>query len=400
MTFPTSLEPGPAHAAAAGAGSTLAARLAARSPRRAAERRALPVPARTETLVDFCSNDYLGLAQDPVTAAALARAARDCGTGAGSSPLIDGRRDVHEALERRLSDWLGTEATVLFSAGYAANLGLLSALVDAEEEVHADRHIHASLIDGVRLAGARLRRFPHLDYETLEARLSQPSPRARWLVSDGVFSMDGDTADPVRLIGLAARFDAPLILDDAHGVGVLGPRGLGVLGAVPRCGAELAAVVGTFGKAFGLGGAFVSGPAAVIDAVVNRARSYVYSTGLSPAIAGAVLDLWPEVIERDVRRARLAENLARFRRGATRSGLPFLNSATPIQGLKVGDPAVALALSEALAERGFHVRAIRAPTVPAGTERLRITLSARHRPADIDALIAAIVDAMEEVPLP
>lgn len=401
MTASTRPEPLPPPAAAVGAeSSTLAARLAARLPQHAAERRVLPESSRADALIDFCSNDYLGLAQDPVTAATLARAASDSGSGAGSSPLIDGRRPVHEALEQRISTWLGTEATILFSAGYAANVGVITALVAADEEVHADRHIHASLIDGVRLAGARLRRFPHLDYEALEARLARPSRRARWLVSDGVFSMEGDTADPTRLMALAARFDTPLILDDAHGLGVIGPRGLGVLGAVPGRGAELAAVVGTFGKAFGLSGAFVSGPAPAIDTLVNRARSYVYSTGLSPAIAGAVLALWPEVVECDARRTRLAQNLARFRRGAARSGLPFSPSVTPIQGLRVGDPAVALTLSDALATRGFRVRAIRAPTVPAGTERLRITISARHRAEDIDGLLAAIADATNEVPLP
>ena len=358
----------------------------------------LTPPARNTALVDFCSNDYLGLADDPATADALARAARANGSGAAASPLIDGRRRVHEALERRISEWLGTEATLLFSAGYAANVGTISALVAADDEVHADRHIHASLIDGIRLAGARLKRFPHLDYERLEARLQRTSHRDRWIVTDGVFSMDGDAADPRRLITISLRHDAPLILDDAHGFGVIGSCGLGVLGEVPARGDGFAAVIGTFGKAFGLGGAFVSGPAAAIDALVNGARSYAYSTGLSPAVAGAVLELWPEVVESDARRMRLGQNVNRFRLSAQRSGLPLLDSKTPIQGLKVGDPALAVRLSDALATRGFHVRAIRAPTVPAGTERLRITLSARHSADQIDALIAAIAAAWDEVP--
>jgi len=373
----------------------VAARLARRE-NRSRPWRVLPTPTVPGGPVDFSSNDYLGLAAAPGTRRALADAAAEVGAGAGASPLVTGRAQVHATLEARIAGWLGTERALLFTSGYAANLGTLSVLVDVHDIVYADRLVHASLIDGVRLSGARLRRYPHLDYDRLARRLAE-RPAPGWIVSDGVFSMDGDVADIVRLLDLSDTHDAPLIVDDAHGFGVLGDRGLGVFEHAPGRAREAAAIVGTFGKAFGLGGAFVAGPAVVVDYLVNHARSYIYSTGLAPAIAGAVLNLWPLVMDdAEGRRARLADNVARFRRRAREAGLPTLSSTTPIQGFPVGDPVRAVALSEALEARGYLVRPMRAPTVPPGTERLRITLSARHRARDIDGLVDALVELSVE----
>jgi 8-amino-7-oxononanoate synthase len=352
-------------------------------------------------LRNFCSNDYLGLSHHPE----LIRAATDCmsrfGFGAGAAHLVSGHSLEHHALEEELAAFVGRERALLFSSGYMANLGVLSALTDRHDLVLADRWNHASLLDAARLSGARLRRYVHGDMAHAEQMLlaqraagdvGEPhksngaGTATTLIVTDGVFSMDGDLAPLSELVALAQRHDGALMVDDAHGLGVIGKSGRGTLEHTGVAASAVPVLVGTLGKAFGTFGAFVAGDANLIDYLIQRARTYIYTTALPPAVAAASRAALRLAREEPWRRERLHSLTLRFRAAAAALGVPLTASTTPIQPLIVGEAAWALALSEALMNAGFWVAAIRPPTVPAGSARLRITLSAAHREQDVDAL--------------
>lgn len=387
--------------------------------------------------LNFCSNDYLGLATDPRLAEA-ARAALGQGTGSGAAALVSGYNREHAALEEELADFLQRPRALLFSSGWAANLGVMRALLGREDVLIADELNHASLIDGGRLAGARYVRVPHVDVVAYATALAEetplpplgrgagavaaemaaatakefrgrstdecasdaslPPPRRgdgnfRLLATDSVFSMDGDLAPLSALSALARQHGASLLVDDAHGIGVLGPDGRGALAAT---GATADILMAGFGKALGTAGACIAGSETLIDYLVQRARTWVFSTAPPPALAAATRASLKLIgsAEGAQRRARLQAHIARFRAGAEQLGLPLSASETAIQPLLLGEAARAMAVSRALYQRGYWVAAIRPPTVPAGTSRLRITLSAAHSEADIDGLLLALDEAL------
>lgn len=353
-----------------------------------------------ELLVDgrrclaFCSNDYLGLARDPRVAQAMAAGAAAWGAGSGAAHLVTGHTTEHHALEEALAEFSGFPRALLFSTGYMANLGLLGALAGRGDLVAEDRLNHASLIDASRLSGARVRRYAHADPEAAERRLADAAGR-RFIVTDGVFSMDGDSAPLAALAQVALRNDAALLVDDAHGLGVLGRDGRGSLDAAGLAPGAVTALVGTLGKALGTFGAFVAGSEAVVETLIQHARSYIYTTAPPPAVATATLAALRLAREEGWRRERLAVLVARFRRGAAGLGLRLAPSATPIQPVVAGEARAALAAAERLFEHGLWVTAIRPPTVPAGSARLRITFSAAHREQDVDRLLQALAEVPE-----
>lgn len=345
-------------------------------------------------LVSFCSNDYLGLANHPDVVRALAEGARRYGVGAGASHLVSGHLRVHHEIEEELADFAGRPRALLFSTGYMANLGLLQALTQRHTEVFEDRLNHASLIDAARLAGARVRRIPHGDLASLERRLAAPlrAGPERVVVTDGVFSMDGDLAPLPALAALCRRYDAMLVVDDAHGLGVLGATGRGIFEALHVLPAPEDVLMGTLGKAFGVFGAFVAGDDLVIDTLIQGARTYLYTTALPPALACAVRASLAIIRAEPWRREALALRIAEFRQGAGALGLRILPSQTPIQGILLGGAEQALDYAMRLERLGFLIPAIRPPTVPAGTARLRVTLSAAHTPAQVQGLLAALAE--------
>lgn len=345
--------------------------------------------------LNFAGNDYLGLAQDPRVSEAQAEGARRYGAGAGASHLVSGHLEVHEALEDALAEWTGRERALLFSTGYMANLGVLQALADRHTAIFQDRLNHASLIDGAALSAARSRRFHHHDIHDLESLLSRSEYAHKLVVSDGVFSMDGDIADIEGLVTAAQRHHAWLMIDDAHGVGVLGDNGSGCVGSTWGS-TEVPVLVGTLGKALGTAGAFVAGDAELIDHLIQFSRSYIYTTAQPPAIAAATLKALEIVQSEPEHRDRLNANIAYFRQAARHLGLPLSASATPIQPLVLGDAARALCWAAQLQQQGIHVGAIRPPTVPEGAARLRITLSARHTRDQIDRLLEALASCQCE----
>ena len=341
-------------------------------------------------MLAFCGNDYLGLANHPELAAALGRGADRWGLGSGAAHLVNGHSAAHHALEEELADWLGRPRALLFSTGYMANLGVVSALAGRGQTVLQDRLNHASLLDGAQLAGARLRRYAHADAAACARLAASASPRL--IATDGVFSMDGDLAPLAGLARVAAEAGAWLLVDDAHGLGVLGREGRGTLdhlGLGPR---EVPILMGTLGKALGSFGAFVAGDEVLIETLIQRARSYVYTTATPPALAEATRASLAIVRREAWRRERVATLVARFRDGARRLGLPLGDSSTPIQPLIAGSASRALAWSRTLEDAGILVTAIRPPTVPEGSARLRVTLSAAHTDDDLERLLDALAD--------
>ncbi|TVQ91953.1 MAG: 8-amino-7-oxononanoate synthase [Chromatiaceae bacterium] len=342
-------------------------------------------------LLAFCSNDYLGLASHPTVIAALREGAARWGVGSGAAHLVSGHGLAHERLEQALAAFVGRERALLFSTGYMANLGAIVALAGRGDLILADRLNHASLTDGARLSGARLRRYAHGDCAQLQRLAATAAPGCTLLIStDGVFSMDGDLAPLPALVAAASARGGWLLVDDAHGLGVIGPGGRGTLAHYGLGAAEVPILIGTLGKAFGTFGAFVAGSNDLIEYLVQRARSYIYTTALPPALAHATLAALELAGCEDWRRDRLQALVARFQAGAAALGLPLIASPTPIQPLLCGDAATALAWSRALEAAGILVTAIRPPTVPAGSARLRITFSAAHDEADVDRLLEAL----------
>jgi 8-amino-7-oxononanoate synthase len=341
-------------------------------------------------LVDFSGNDYLGLVGDPRLAEAQAEGARRFGAGAGASHLVSGHKEVHEALERRLAELVGRPRALLFSTGYMANLGTLQALCDSDTHVFQDRLNHASLIDGAKLAGARSRRFHHRDLGDLERLLARaPAGSARLVVSDGVFSMDGDVANVSGLAEASSRHQAWLMIDDAHGLGVLGPHGDGCVGRAHDS-ARVPVLVGTLGKALGTGGAFVAGSETLVEHLIQFARPYVYTTAQPPGVAAATLAALDILAAEPERRERLRETIVYFRHEAALLGLPLADSFTPIQPLILNESQRVMHWAACLREMGLLVGAIRPPTVPQGGARLRITLCASHSRESLDRLLDSL----------
>lgn len=352
--------------------------------------------------VNFCSNDYLGLAADPRLAAAAKAALERCGTGSGASALISGYNREHARLEEDLADFLQRPRVLLFSSGWAANLGVLRGLLKRDDVVVADELNHASLIDGGRLSGAEYVRVPHGDLGGFGRALreARAAGRQALLVTDGVFSMDGDLADLPALSNLCEAREASLMVDDAHGFGVLGEQGRGSFELLSHPAQPLPAPlvhVATLGKSLGAAGAFAAGSETLIEYLVQRARSWVFSTAPPPAIAAAAREGLRILRAEPERRAALHANIRAFREGASALRLALSPSATPIQPLLLGEEVRALQLSRFLFERGYWVAAIRPPTVPPGTSRLRITLSAAHSAAQIDGLLTALAEGLKQV---
>ena len=362
-------------------------------------RRVLETPQGARVVVDgrealnFSGNDYLGLAAHPVLRRAAHEAIDAWGTGAGASPLVSGHQRIHDEAERRFAAFAAMPRALLFGSGYAANLGVITALADRHAEVFADRLDHACLNDGALLSRAAFTRYAHADLDALEARLAASTAATRIVATDAVFSMDGDVADVPRLVALCERHDAWLLLDDAHGIGVLGATGRGTL---EHFGVRSPRIVymATLGKALGGYGAFVAGGEEVVEWLLQRARTYIFSTAL-PASAAATAIAALALLEGDPSLvATLRERIALFRERAASRGLAITASPSAIQPLLVGEPRRAVALGARLLDRGFLVPAIRPPTVPQGTSRLRISLSAAHSAADVSALVEALAEAL------
>ncbi len=338
----------------------------------------------------FCSNDYLGLANDRRIIQAMQQGAERYGAGSGASHLVVGHSRAHHALEEELAAFVGRPRALLFSTGYMANLGVVSALAGRGDAVFQDRLNHASLIDAALLAHARLRRYPHGEVARLEQALESSTARRKLVLTDGVFSMDGDLA-PLPALALAARRSgAVLAVDDAHGLGVVGAHGRGTLEHYGLGTADVPVLVGTLGKAFGTFGAFVTGSEALVETVLQTARTYIYTTALPPAVAEATRAALRIVAREDWRREHLQSLVRRFREGAAQLGLPLMPSESPIQPLVLGETTAALRAAEALRARGIYITAIRPPTVPRGAARLRIAFSAAHRSAHVDRLLDAL----------
>ncbi len=339
--------------------------------------------------VSFCSNDYLGLASHPQLVAAMQEGAQRWGVGAGAAHLVSGHFEPHHQLEEKLADFVSKPAALLFSTGYMANLGIVQALVGRGDSVFADKLNHASLNDAALLSRAEVRRYRHGDTAQLAQMLAATERGRKLVVTDAVFSMDGDIAPLGELLALCEQHDAWLLVDDAHGFGVLGRQGRGSLA---HFGIESPRVIymGTLGKAAGVFGAFVAAERVVIDTLINHARSYVYTTATPPAISVALLQSLHVIEQGDALRAHLGYLIEKLREGL--NSLPWqpLPSATPIQPLVIGENQQALNLSEELRARGMWVAAIRPPTVPQGTARLRITLSAAHTEGDVEQLLEAL----------
>lgn len=342
-----------------------------------------------ETVLSFCSNDYLGLASHPALIAAVQEAAAEAGIGGGASHLITGHHRLHHQLEDMLAEFVGLPRALFFSTGYMANLGVIAALVGRGDAIFADRLNHASLNDGAVLSRADLHRYAHNDVAALEKQLAQSNAKRKLVVADAVFSMDGDIAPVPDLLALCARHDAWLMLDDAHGFGVLGEQGQGTLA---HFGVKSPRIIymATLGKAAGVSGAFVAGEPALIEYLIQRARTYIYTTAMPPVVAAAVLAALPVIREESARRVQLQRLIATLRGGLHLHKWRLDPSITPIQPLIVGSNDDASRASASLRERGILVPAIRPPTVPQGTARLRITLSAAHTAEDVARLVDAL----------
>ncbi|WP_341675205.1 8-amino-7-oxononanoate synthase [Niveibacterium sp. SC-1] len=359
-----------------------------RQRRTVTRRQGVQIEVDGHPVLNFCSNDYLGLADHPALVEAAIEGAQRWGVGSGAAHLVSGHFAPHEEAERALAHFVGCEAALLFSTGYMVNAGVMSALVGRGDAIFADRLNHASLVDGALLTRADLKRYPHCDMAALERLLAQSTAARKLIVTDSVFSMDGDLAPLATLLELAERHDAWLMVDDAHGFGVLGPQGRGALAAL-GLGAERILLVGTLGKAAGVAGAFVAGSSRVVDWLLQKTRTYLFTTGAPPLLAHCLLTALELIHDGDARRAQLNANINRLRAGLA-GRFELADSSTPIQPLIVGQNAAAAALAARLFGQGVWVPAIRPPTVPEGTARLRISLSAAHEARHIDALLAGL----------
>ncbi|MEW8657186.1 MAG: 8-amino-7-oxononanoate synthase [Candidatus Thiodiazotropha endolucinida] len=364
-------------------------------------RRVVSTAQQPELVVDgkrviaFCSNDYLGLANHPEVVEAMQRAAGNYGVGSGAAHLITGHSNSHHRLEEALAEYTGRSRALLFSTGYMANIGVISALLKQGDRLFEDRLNHASLLDAGQLTRARMQRYRHADPESLRSQLKGGEEGQALIATDGVFSMDGDLAPLPSLVELARRHQAWLMVDDAHGLGVLGEEGGGVLSHFDLDSDDVPILMGTLGKGFGTYGAFVAGSEELIETLIQHARSYIYTTAPPAALAEATLVSLRLARQETWRRERLQDLIARFRQSVRQIGLPLLDSMTPIQPILAGSSQQAVTWSRLLEKQGVLVSAIRPPTVPDGSARLRITLSANHTDRQLDRLL----DALSTLPL-
>jgi 8-amino-7-oxononanoate synthase len=349
-----------------------------------------------KSYLGFCSNDYLGHANHPRVVKAFKQAADHYGVGSGASHLVCGHSKPHHELEEALAELTGRPRALLFSTGYMANIGTVNALLGKSDAVFEDRLNHASLLDAGLSSGAAFKRFPHADCEVLEQQLIKVEGQRKLVLTDAVFSMDGDMAPLPAMAELCQRHDAWLMADDAHGLGVLGKSGAGTLEHSGLDIEQVPVLIGTLGKALGTAGAFVAGSEALVETLIQFARTYIYTTAMPPAVAAATLASVRLLQEESWRREHLCHLIARFRQGAKQLGLPLMDSETAIQPLPVGDSAQALAISSKLEDRGILISAIRPPTVPANTARLRITLSAAHSEQQVDGLLEVLAEVMDD----
>lgn len=359
-------------------------------------RRVVLGPQGPELVVDgrpmlgFCSNDYLGLANHPDVVAAMQRGAEQYGVGGGAAHLVSGHSAAHHALEEELAEFTGRPRALLFSTGYMANQGVITALLGRGDSIYQDRLNHASLIDAGLLSRADFKRFAHSDMQALSQQMESQDSGDSLVAVDGVFSMDGDTAPLPELATICQDKKAWLMVDDAHGIGVLGENGAGSIEHFALGLDDVPILMGTLGKALGTFGAFVAGSEDLIETLIQQARSYIYTTASPPAVAEATRVSLKLVREESWRRERLQELIRRFRAGAEQQGLSLMPSQTPIQPILTGSAEQALTLSARLEEQGILVSAIRPPTVPEDSARLRVTLSANHRDEDVDRLLEAL----------
>jgi 8-amino-7-oxononanoate synthase len=362
------------------------------------QREGVQIAVDGRVLLNFCSNDYLGLAQHVEVIGAMQEAAAWHGVGSGAAHLVCGHHREHVRLEEAIAEWQGYERALLFGSGYLANLGVLQALLSEGDVCVQDKLNHASLLDGARLAGADLKRYPHNDIEGALRQLKSRADAPALLATDGVFSMDGDLA-PLKPLAILSRAEnATLYVDDAHGAGVMGPDGRGSVAHANLGPRDVPLQLITLGKALGGYGAVVVGSEALIEVLLQTARPYVFTTALPPALAAASLTALALARKESWRRFKLTALVARFRRGGQQLGLPLMDSSTAIQPLLIGDNAAALEASQALEQKGFLVAAIRPPTVPEGRARLRVTLSAAHTEAQVDQLLVALGQIFQKLP--
>lgn len=347
--------------------------------------------------ISFCSNDYLGLANHPSVIEAFTKTANKYGVGSGASHLVCGHSSEHHKLEEALAEFTGRERALLFSTGYMANQGVINTLCNREDAVFQDRLDHASLIDGALLSSAKYLRYQHNDMEGLERMLARENVRRKLIVVDGVFSMDGDYAAMRELCALAKKYNAWLMVDDAHGFGCVGKSGGGVCEEFSLSNDDVPILMGTLGKAFGTFGAFVAGSETLVESLIQFSRSYIYTTALPPAVAAASLESLRIIQEEPERRVHLNESIQYFRSSCEAMNLNLMPSQTAIQPIVLGDAALALAVSQKLEDLGIWISAIRPPTVPQGTARLRITLTAEHQKADIDHLLEALSNVLNDL---
>jgi len=348
-----------------------------------------------QRFLNFCSNDYLGLANHPDVVASFQNAANDYGVGGGASHLVNGHSTAHHALEEALAAFTGRKRALLFSTGYMANLGVVSALLSRGDAVFQDRLNHASLLDAGILSGARFQRFKHADVSDLDKRLAASEARRKLVVTDGVFSMDGDLAPLPEMAVITQANDAWLMVDDAHGFGCLGEAGRGSVDYFNLDQQQVPVLMGTLGKGFGTSGAFVAGSEELIETLIQLARSYIYTTAMPPAVAAASLTSLQLVQTEQWRRDKLNDLIKQFHAGAEQLGLELMPSQTPIQPIMVGDAECALQISQALKAQGMLVTAIRPPTVPTGTARLRVTLSASHSEQQVTRLLDVLAGVIK-----
>lgn len=349
-----------------------------------------------KAVISFCSNDYLGLANHPEVIAAFKRGADQYGVGSGAAHLINGHSRAHHALEEELAEFTGRERALLFSTGYMANLGVVSALLKRGDTVFEDRLNHASLLDAGLLSGARLLRYRHADIDHLANKIHKHHSGRKLILTDGVFSMDGDLAPLRELSRIAQEHGAWLMVDDAHGLGVIGNNGRGSL---EHCGLDAEQVpilMGTLGKAFGTFGAFIAGSETLIETLIQSARTYIYTTAPPPAVAEATRASLRIATRESWRREYLVRLVSLFREHARQLSLDLMDSTTPIQPIITGDSEKAIQASQALLDQGFLVSAIRPPTVPVGTARLRVTLSAAHTEKQVECLVESLEDVLVE----
>ena len=341
---------------------------------------------------NFCSNDYLGLAHHPSVCDAAKKAIDEFGTGSGASQHINGYSRAHAACEEHLAEFLQTEKVVLFGSGYLANLGVLTALSKRHDCIFGDKLNHASLIDAAQSSAANFKRYRHKDVDHLDNLLSSTRYKNALVVTDGVFSMEGSSAPIAALTEKCQQHEALCIVDDAHGIGILGEHGRGSLEAQNIPSQKVDVLIGTFGKAFGSGGAFVAGESALIDYLIQKARSMIYTTALAPSLAAAASQSLQIINDEPERRARLHTNINYFRNALIDSNLNLLPSNSAIQSIILGSNEKAIAFNQALEKRGCLVIAVRPPTVPKNSARLRITLSSEHESSQIDYLVSALLE--------